>query len=113
MKTCIICGIPIKKGKLYCSNCKGKYHRCRVCGTFKHRHSVCPKCHKPKQYPNMIGTLCRSGAKKISLAIIKQAISDKDFHFLYSSYSNLFFDLAEIQRSKLMDKCFDDDLNRI
>lgn len=45
----------------------------------------------------------KSGAKTLALAVIKAAIRDKDLSFIYSKRSDLYFDLAEINRNQLME----------
>lgn len=56
--------------------------------------------------------MTKSGAKLLALAVIKAAIIDGDLSFIYSRRSDLYFDLAEIDRNQLMKK-YDDECNLI
>lgn len=48
--------------------------------------------------------LSKSGTIRLSIAVIRQAIRDKKWRWLESENSDLFFDLAEIDKGKFFDK---------
>lgn len=94
--------------------------KCRWCGKTTNGHktycdNVCMQNYKyniERGEKGVIGTLCRYGAKILAVRVIKQAVSDKDFRWICSKNSDLFFDLAGITKEEIMN-CFDDDLNLI
>lgn len=94
MAICKACGKQIKKTRQYCDKyCMRAYRLSKYGGN---------KC--------IIGKLCKYGAKELAVHMIKLALQDKDFRWIYSSQSNLFFELAELQKHEVMEG-FDDDLN--
>lgn len=94
MAICKACGKNIKKNRLYCDTyCMQRYRLSRYGGN---------RC--------LIGRLCRSGAKELAVQVIKLALQDKDFRWIYSSRSDMYFALAELEKWQVLDG-YDDDLN--
>lgn len=94
MANCKVCGKNIKRTRQYCdAYCMRAYRL--SCGGGR-------KC--------VIGKLCRSGAKELAIHMIKLALQDKDFRWIYSSRSYLYFALADLSREQVMDG-YDDNLN--
>lgn len=93
MAICKACGKNIKNGRIYCDTYCMQRYRLSNDGS--------NKC--------LIGKLCRSGAKELAVQMIKKALQDKDFRWIYSSRSDLYFALADLSKEQVLEG-YDDDL---
>lgn len=94
MAKCKVCGKQLKTKRMFCDTyCMRAYRLSKEGGN---------KC--------LIGTLCRSGAKELAVQVIKKALQDKDFRWIHSSRSDLFFAIADLEKWQVLEG-YDDDLN--
>lgn len=108
MKKCERCGaVEIPKTRHYCDECK--IIKQKEAYARKKRYQT-ERYHSAKGYFNFlgngkkIGKLTRKGAIRLSIAVIRQAVRDKKWRWLESENSDIFFDLAEIDKGKFIDK---------
>lgn len=109
-----------------CERCKEvdipkKLHYCDECREIKRKESHNSKLEKQRNgyYSRSNGgfkqefnigkvelpaKLAKSGTIRLSIAVIKRAIADKQWWWLESENSDLFFDLAEIDKGKFIKK---------
>lgn len=96
MGRCVNCGGKIRSNYKYCSNsCLHQWHE-RLAGGGV----------------SVIESICREGARALAVAVIRHALLEEDFRWIYSRDSDLYFDIADLQKHEVMDG-YDDDLNKI